>query len=71
MIGKFTTGMKNEIAMQANRDGTCAFNLENALGTILHAGIGVAVGLGLRKAFPNRPRLSALAKGDKTAEQSK
>lgn len=70
MIGKFTTGMKNEVAMAANRDGTCAFNLENALGTILHVAIGVGAGFGLRKAFPNRPRISALIKGDKAAAKA-
>lgn len=53
-VGTFKTGFVDELTMKANRDGTRAFNTENLIGTILHFGVGIAGGFGLRKAIKGK-----------------
>lgn len=40
----FMTGLKGELLGKATRDGVSAFNVENLIGTLIHAAAGVLVG---------------------------
>lgn len=53
-VGSFKDGMVCEFTAQKCSNGVKSFNLENLIGTLIHATAGYFAGWGLRKAIkPN------------------